>query len=57
MKIAVVGCRGLGRVHLNALSKLRRDRELEVYVFSRTEKYAKECYKEFDAEGYFTSYE
>jgi predicted dehydrogenase len=36
---------------------LRRDRELEVHVFSRTEKYAKECYKEFDAEGYFTSYE
>ena len=57
MKIAVVGCRGFGRVHLNALSELRRDRELEVYVFSRTEKYAKECYKEFDAEGYFTSYE
>jgi predicted dehydrogenase len=51
MKIAVVGCKGFGRVHLNALSESRRDRELEVYVFSRTEKYAKECYKEFDTKA------
>ncbi|ARM75226.1 Gfo/Idh/MocA family protein [Acidianus manzaensis] len=60
MKITLVGCRGFGRVHLNAYTELRKEeigKDLEIYVFSRTEEFAKECMKEFDANGYFTSYD
>ncbi|NON61135.1 Gfo/Idh/MocA family protein [Acidianus sp. RZ1] len=53
MKVAVVGCRGFGRVHLNALKELGE----EVYVFSREKDYAKECAEEFNASQYFTSFE
>ena len=56
LKIAVVGCRGFGRVHLNALSKLRDRYGLELYVFSRTEEYARDCQREYQASGYFTRY-
>lgn len=56
LKIAVVGCRGFGKVHLNALSKLRDRYGLEVYVFSRTEEFARDCHREYDASGYFTRY-
>nr|WP_243666533.1 Gfo/Idh/MocA family oxidoreductase [Vulcanisaeta sp. JCM 16159] len=56
LKIAVIGCRGFGRVHLNALSKLRNRYGLDIYVFSRTEEYAKDCYREYEASGYFTRY-
>ncbi|MGC9152959.1 MAG: Gfo/Idh/MocA family protein [Vulcanisaeta sp.] len=56
LKIAVVGCRGFGKVHLNALLKLRDRYGLEIYVFSRTEDYARDCYREYDASGYFTKY-
>jgi len=56
MKIALVGCRGFGRVHLNAYKEIRKEIDLELYVFSRTEEYAKQCMKEFEANGYFTSY-
>ena len=47
LSIAVVGCRGFGRVHLNALFKLRDKYGLELYVFSRTEEYARDCYREY----------
>ena len=56
LRIAVVGCRGFGRVHLNALSKLRDRYGLELYVFSRTEEYARDCQREYQASGYFTRY-
>jgi predicted dehydrogenase len=56
MKIALVGCRGFGRVHLNAYEEIRKEIDIELYVFSRKEEYAKDCMKEFEASGYFTSY-
>ncbi|MGC8606562.1 MAG: Gfo/Idh/MocA family protein [Vulcanisaeta sp.] len=56
LKIAVVGCRGFGKIHLNALSKLRDKYGLEVYVFSRAEEYARDCHREYDTSGYFMRY-
>jgi predicted dehydrogenase len=53
MKVAVVGCRGYGRVHLSVYSSLK----VPVYVFSRDETAARECAKEYGALGYFTSFE
>ncbi|BCU68421.1 oxidoreductase [Sulfolobales archaeon HS-7] len=57
MKIAVVGCRGFGTVHLRALSDIRKRKDIEVYVFSRDETAAKNCMKEFQAKGYFTKFD
>ncbi|AAK43115.1 Gfo/Idh/MocA family protein [Saccharolobus solfataricus] len=54
MKIAVVGCDGFGKVHLRAMRNISG---IEYYVFSRNEEKARECMKEFNAEGYFTRYE
>lgn len=55
VRIAVVGCAGFGRVHLNALRELNRG-DLEIYVFSRNSETAKRCAEEFGAVGYFTDY-
>lgn len=54
MKIAIVGCQGWGKIHLNVLKKLEG---VEYYVFSRNEEKAKECLREFNAYGYFTNYD
>ncbi len=56
MRIAVVGCGGFGRVHLNALRELNRG-DVEVYVFSRSPETAKKCAGEYGAAGYFTNYD
>lgn len=54
MKIAIIGCQGWGKIHLNVLKKLEG---VEYYVFSRNEEKAKECLREFNAYGYFTNYD
>lgn len=54
MKVAVVGCNGFGKVHLNVLQRVKG---IEYYVFSRDEEKAKECMKDFNANGYFTDYD
>lgn len=57
MKLAIVGCNGFGRVHLDAIKDIRKEmKDLEIYVFNRKEEVAKECMKEYEANGYFTSY-
>jgi len=50
MKVLVLGCRGWGRVHLSALSKL--DVELEVY--SRSKEAVQECASQFEAKATYT---
>jgi predicted dehydrogenase len=57
MKIAVVGCRGFGNVHLKAYQQIRKEIDLETYVFSRDINNAKQCMNEFEANGYFISYD
>lgn len=58
MRLAVVGCNGFGRVHLEALQEIRKEmKDLEIYVFNRREDVARECMKTYDANGYFTSYD
>ncbi|WP_048816777.1 Gfo/Idh/MocA family protein [Caldisphaera lagunensis] len=58
MKIAVVGSRGFGRVHLYALNKLKNEGyDLKLYVFSSDKSEAEKLGKEFMASGIFTSYD
>lgn len=54
MKIAVIGCRGFGRVHLEAIKSIGG---IELYVFSRDREAAEKCAEEWGAAGYFTSYD
>ena len=58
MKVAVVGCGGFGRVHLDALNELRSGgMDIELYVFSRDPEKARECARTYNASGYFTNYD
>ncbi|MDP8003305.1 MAG: Gfo/Idh/MocA family oxidoreductase, partial [Caldisphaera sp.] len=58
MKIAVVGSRGFGRVHLYALNKLKDEGyDIKVYVFSSDKNEAESLAREFKASGIFTSYD
>ncbi|GGP20013.1 oxidoreductase [Thermocladium modestius] len=54
MKVAVVGCRGFGRVHLEALRSMG---SVDIYVFSRDRAAAEACANEWGASGFFTSYD
>jgi predicted dehydrogenase len=58
LKIAVVGSRGFGRVHLYALNKLKDEGyDIKVYVFSSDKNEAESLAREFKASGIFTSYD
>ena len=52
MRIAVVGCGGFGRVHLNALRELNRG-DVKVYVFSRSPETVKKCAGEYGVVSVF----
>jgi len=58
LRIAVVGSRGFGTVHLAAMSRLREEGlDIEYYTYSSSEQEARSLAERFGAAGYFTSYD
>ncbi|MFP3312560.1 MAG: Gfo/Idh/MocA family oxidoreductase [Acidilobus sp.] len=58
MRIAVVGSRGFGTVHLAAMSRLRDEGlDIEYYTFSSSEQEARALAERFGAAGHFTNYD
>ena len=58
LRIAVVGGRGFGQVHLAGLYQLReRGLDIEYYPYSSSPSEAKAVAERFGAAGYFTSYQ
>jgi predicted dehydrogenase len=58
LRIAVVGSRGFGSVHLAAMSRLKDEGfDIEYYTYSSSEQEAKAIAERFGAAGYFTNYD
>lgn len=58
LKVAVVGSRGFGTVHLAAMSRLRDDGfDIRYYTYSSSEQEARSLAERFGADGYFTNFD